>query len=127
MALHFFPHFFLQLDIDLNNPNNGQLILDSSMLLSIAGVLMLFDNFRIIGFGALRGLKDTKFSMYTSFFAFWMVGLGLAYLLSTHFQLSGKGIWWGLTLGIASGAIILFMRVQWLFKRIDLDKLIETK
>lgn len=78
---------------------------------------MLFDNFRIIGFGALRGLKDTKFPMYSSFVAFWIIGLSLAYLFGFTLHMEGKGIWWGLTLGIASGALIVFVRVQWLLGR----------
>ncbi|MBX3709887.1 MAG: MATE family efflux transporter [Gammaproteobacteria bacterium] len=123
LALNIFPHFFLRLDIDIYAATNTLLIRDSTMLLSIGGILMLFDNFRIIGFGALRGLKDTQFPMYASFVSFWIIGLGLAYLLGFTFQFSGKGIWWGLTLGIASGAVIVCLRVQWLLKRVDLQKL----
>lgn len=122
LALNIFPHFFLRLDMDIYATANALLIHDSAALLSIGGVLMLFDNFRIIGFGALRGLKDTKFPMYSSFVAFWVIGLGLAYLLGIKWHLEGKGIWWGLTMGIASGAAIVFVRVQWLLGRLDVGK-----
>jgi len=117
IALNLFPHFFLRLDMDIYNPANALLMRDSAMLLSISGVLMLFDNFRIIGFGALRGLKDTKFPMYASFVSFWLIGLSLAYLFGFNLQMGGKGIWWGLTLGIASGALIVLARVWWLVKK----------
>src|SRR5579885_1086692 len=125
IAFNLFPHFFLRLDMDINNSSNALLMRDASVLLAIGGILMLFDNFRIIGFGALRGLKDTKFPMYSSFVAFWVIGLSLAYLFGFNFALNGSGIWWGLTLGIASGAVIVFMRVQWLLKRVDLNKILD--
>lgn len=116
IALNIVPHFFLRLDMDINNVANLLLIKDTSALLGIGGILILFDNFRIIGFGALRGLKDTKFPMYASFVSFWIIGLSLAYVFAFYWQGQGKGIWWGLTLGIASGAIIVFVRMQYLLK-----------
>lgn len=114
VAVLFFvvPNFFLQLDIDLYNPANAQLIHDASALLSIGAVSLIFDNFRIIGFGALRGLKDTRFPMYASMFSFWVVGLSLAYLFGFEWHTDGKGIWWGMTLGIASGAALVLHRMQ---------------
>lgn len=125
LAFYFFPKFFLRLDINIFDPANHALVADTSALLSISAVLMLFDNFRIIGFGALRGLKDTKFSMYTSFISFWIIGLSLAFLFAFTFQFQGSGVWWGLTLGVACGAAIVFTRMQFLLKRIDLKKLME--
>lgn len=124
LAFYVFPHFFLRLDINIHDPANSKLIYDSSVLLAISGVLMLFDNFRIIGFGALRGLKDTKFSMYASFISFWLIGLSAAFLFGFTFGFHGKGIWWGLTVGIACGAIIVFARLLALLKNIDFERLI---
>lgn len=127
LAFELIPKFFLRLDLDVNNPANALLIHDASVLLSVCGVLLLFDNFRLIGFGALRGLKDTRFPMYVSLFCFWVIGLGLAYLFGFHFSLQGTGIWWGLTAGIAAGAIILFIRFQYLIKRVDLNKILKIE
>lgn len=127
-AFIFIPRLFLRLDMNIHDPANALLMHDASSLLGIAGVLMLFDNFRIIvGFGSLRSLKDTKFPMYVSIVSFWMIGLSCAYLFAFKFDFGGKGIWAGLTLGIASGAIIIFMRLQYTFKRIDLNKLMAVK
>lgn len=123
LAFIFIPHFFLRLDININDAANALLIRDSSNLLAIAAILLIFDNFRIIGFGALRGLKDTKFPMYSSFITFWVVGLSLAYLFGFYFSFAGKGIWWGLTLGIASGAVMVFARVQWRLRTTKLENL----
>ncbi len=119
------PLLFLRLDINIHDAANQLLITDASALLSISGVLMLFDNFRIIGFGALRGLKDTKFPMYATCISFWFIGLGSAFLFAFIFNWQGKGIWWGLTFGIAIGAMIIFFRIQHLLKRIDLAALMQ--
>jgi hypothetical protein len=40
--------------------------------------------------------------------------------------LQAKGIWWGMVIGIASGAFIVFARVQYLLRRVDLKALIQT-
>lgn len=123
LAFYLFPLFFLRLDINVYAANNALLIQHASSLLAIAGVLMLFDNFRIIGFGALRGLKDTKFPMYASFISFWIIGITITYLLAFTLGFTGKGIWWGQTVGIACGAALVFWRLHYLLKHIDLNKL----
>lgn len=117
------PQFFLRLDVDIHNAANAALIQDTAVLLSICGILILFDNFRLIGFGALRGLKDTRFPMFASLFSFWVVGLVFAYLLGFVWDFQGAGIWWGLVAGIACGATIVFIRLQYLLKRVDLNKI----
>lgn len=123
LAFNLIPDFFLQLDMNLLDPKNKLLLLDSATLLGIVGVLIVFDNFRIIGFGALRGLKDTQFPMYASFISFWVIGLGLSFLLAFTWQFKGPGIWWGLTLGVAAGAVLVLLRLQYLLKHLDVEKL----
>ena len=127
LAFYFIPTFFLRLDIDIHNPENARLLRDASALLLIGGVLLIFDNFRIIGFGALRGLKDTRFPMYASIISFWLIGLSTAYVLSFIFHWQAAGIWWGLTIGIATGAVIVHIRLQRLLQRVDLKKLAQIK
>jgi MATE family multidrug resistance protein len=116
----FMPEFFLRLDIDIYSPANASLIHDSSTLLSISAILLIFDNFRIIGFGALRGLKDTRFPMYASVFCFWVIGLSSAYVFGFVLHYDGQGIWWGLTLGIAVGAVMVLHRMQKVLRTVNL-------
>lgn len=120
LLFFFFPEFFLRLDMNVNDPANASLVHDASKLLSISAVLLIFDNFRIIGFGALRGLKDTRFPMFASLISFWIVGLTAAYFLGFVLNYDGKGIWWGMTIGIATGALIVMLRLQKLLSSIDL-------
>lgn len=123
LAFYLFPTFFLKLDINVDSAANAQLVKDASILLVISGVLMLFDNFRIISFGALRGLKDTKFPMYVSFLSFWLIGLSSAFLAGIVYQWDGQGIWWGITFGIACGAAILFIRLRLTLNSLDVQTL----
>ncbi|OGT53224.1 MAG: hypothetical protein A3E84_01200 [Gammaproteobacteria bacterium RIFCSPHIGHO2_12_FULL_42_13] len=125
LAFYFIPELFLHLDLDIYDPANRTLIHDSSLLLAISGALLIFDNFRILGFGALRGLKDTHFSMYSSFVSFWLISLSTAFLLGFTWDYQGQGIWWGLTFGIGCGALIVFLRLHYLLRRIDLQQLAE--
>lgn len=125
LAFYLIPHFFLSLDINVHQKANALLVQDASLLLGISGVLLLFDNFRIIGFGALRGLKDTKFPMYTAVISFWGIGLCSIYLFTSVFHFGAAGIWWGLTFGIACGAVLVFARLLYLLKRIDVGALMK--
>lgn len=127
LSFYLIPTFFLRLDMDIYDPANALLVRDASLLLSISGLLILFDNFRIIGFGALRGLKDTNFPMYSSLISFWLIGLTAAYFFGFIYHENGAGIWWGLVLGIACGAAIVFVRLRYLLKHVDLVKLMATK
>lgn len=120
-----FPEFFIHLDIHAENASNQLLIQYASSLLSICGALIIFDNFRIIGFGALRGLKDSQFPMLASFISFWLIGIPLAYLFGFVYHFAGNGIWWGLTLGILCGSIIIFFRIQTILKQVDLRKILD--
>jgi len=125
IAFYFIPEIFFRLDLNINNPANATLIHDASSLMSIAGILLIFDNFRIIGFGALRGLKDTRFPMLASFIGFWLVGLTSAYVFSFIWDMQAEGIWYGLTLGIAVGAIVIILRLRNLLRRLTPNYLAE--
>lgn len=124
-AFYAVPNLLLSLDIDVQNGLNADLISNAVELFAIAGLLLLFDNIRIVGFGALRGLKDAHFSMLTSLIAFWFIGLSAAFILGFYFGLEGSGIWWGLTLGIASGAFIVLGRLRYFLADLDNEKLVK--
>lgn len=119
------PHAFLQIDLNTHASSTQILTHEASILLGISGILMIFDNFRIIIFGALRGLKDTFVPMMMSFVSFWLIGLTLSYIFGFKMLSHASGIWIGMTIGIASGAIMLFLRLQYLLRRLDVDRLVK--
>jgi len=122
-SFYLIPTFFLRLDINVHDLTQQTLVHDASLLLFISGILLLFDNFRIIGFGALRSLKDTRFSLLSSFFGFWIVGLSAAFLFTFCWHWQKTGIWWGLTLGVASSALIICLRLYYQLTHLTVEKL----
>lgn len=106
------PQFIIYLDIDVADPRSADLVVATVFLLKIAAILLVLDNVRILGFGALRGLKDTRFPMIASFIAFWVIGLLCAYVFGFMLNYQSAGIWYGLTVGIGCGAVIVLLRVR---------------
>jgi len=114
------PTYILHFDINPNDPKNAELVKIATKLFTIAAILLIFDNFRIIGFGALRGLKDTTFPMIASLISFWLIGLSSAYYFGIVNNMGGAGVWCGLTIGIASGAVIVLMRTRYLVNQLNI-------
>ena len=83
-------------------------------LLAIAGVFQLFDGAQATAAGALRGLKDTRVPMLIGAMSYWIVGIGIGLSLAFGFGLEAKGIWWGLTSGLATAAVLLNARFRYL-------------
>ncbi|MBL1079577.1 MATE family efflux transporter [Nocardia sp. 2] len=79
-------------------------------LLLIAIVLQFFDAAQNIGVGLLRGLKDTKAGFRLSLVGYWGVGLPTALLLAFPANLGAPGVWWGLTAGLATTAVLMLRR-----------------
>jgi len=117
-AFIFLPKYILNLDINTQDIKNAELVAIASKLFLFAAILLIFDNFRIVGFGALRGLKDTTFPMIASFISFWLIGLSSAYYFGFKTNMAESGIWLGLALGIASGAVIVSIRTFHLVNRL---------
>lgn len=126
-AFYFFPKIFLSVDINVHDPAMASLVHVATQFLAILSIFFLVESIRlIIGYGALRGLKDVRFTMLASTFSFWIIGLTLAFLLGFVFHLQGTGLWWGLTLGIAIGAVAVIIRWYYLVHRIDLARLMNV-
>lgn len=79
-------------------------------LLFVAAVFQLVDSAQIIAVGQLRGLKDTKIPMLFALFAYWGVGMSVAYLLGIQLELGGVGVWSGLASGLAVACILAVWR-----------------
>lgn len=118
------PKFLIALDLQTNTAIDFNLVKQAQHLLFIGAIFLMLENFRIIGFGALRALKDTYFSMITSLIGFWIIGISLAFILGFTLNFKGPGIWWGLTLGIATATVIVLARLRYLLQKVDLAKLI---
>lgn len=115
----------LVIGIDLKTSMDVQPIINQAkILLSIISIFVLADCLRLIMVGALRGLKDTSFSLYFSVLGFWGITFPFSYLLAFKFHLGAAGIWWGMVLGFFIVGIIYTIRFEYLVNNIDLEKLV---
>lgn len=88
----------------------------AAQLLIIAGVFQLFDGAQVVGLGTLRGMGDVKTPTFITFFAYWVIGLPVAYFLGIQLNIGVKGIWYGLTLGLLTSSLLLYFRSQYIIK-----------
>lgn len=85
-------------------------------LLYMAAIFQISDGLQVSGFGALRGLKDTKVPMYVNLVAYWIVGLPLGYYLGIVQSAGPEGLWIGLISGLTVAAILHNVRFRILTK-----------
>ncbi|WLP57917.1 MATE family efflux transporter [Bacillus pumilus] len=68
--------------------------------------------------GALRGYKDVNYTLIAAFVSYWVIGLPSGYLIGTYTSFGAFGYWIGLIAGLAAGAIVLFIRLRLMEKRL---------
>jgi len=84
----------------------------AARLLVLAGLFQFSDGIQVAANGALRGLKDTRVPMAITLFAYWCVGMPLAWWLAFRHGLGARGVWMGLTAGLSVAALLLFARFR---------------
>lgn len=82
-------------------------------LLYMAAIFQISDGLQVSGYGALRGLKDTKIPMFVNLVAYWMIGLPLGYYLGIVRNVGPQGLWMGLIAGLSVAAILHNLRFRW--------------
>ncbi|TAL59303.1 MAG: MATE family efflux transporter [Legionella sp.] len=110
------PTFFIAVDFDIQDPNNHGLVLIASQLLAVSAWFQIFESVRIILFGSLRALKDTRFTLAVSLISFWGIALPLGYLLLKKSTLGGPSLWWGMVVGAGFSVVVLFWRFRYKMK-----------
>lgn len=105
-----FPRQVIGLYLDLNDPDNANVLSLTFPILVVAALSQVLDGMQKTATGALYGLKDTRIPMLLSFLAFWGVGLAGGYWLGFYRHLGGVGLWLGLAIGIALSAIVFIWR-----------------
>ncbi len=80
-------------------------------LIPIAGVFQVFDGMQAVTSGVLRGTGDTRVPAILHMVAFWGVGIPLGATLGFLTPLRERGLWWGLTAGLATAAVLQTWRV----------------
>jgi multidrug resistance protein, MATE family len=83
-------------------------------LLFVAAAFQLFDGLQTVATGALRGAGETRIPMFSSFVAYWVIGLPLGYYLGFWRGLGAFGLWAALAISLMAigTALIVAWRVK---------------
>lgn len=119
---HQLPLLYVDQNDVVNSVDNTEVITIAAQLLLAAAVFQISDSIQVIVLGALRGLQDAVIPMVITFIAYWVIGFPISYFLGSADQLGSFGIWLGLLAGLTTAAILLYIRFNYLTKR-----LIDTK
>ena len=98
--------------------DNDAVVNTAASLLLIAGLFQLSDGFQVVVLGALRGLQDVKIPTYITFVAYWIVGFPICYILGKVLGYGSQGIWIGLLAGLSISAVLLYLRFNYLTKKL---------
>lgn len=113
-----FPSLYLDLDSELNIADNTEVIFLAGQLMLVAAFFQISDGIQVVVLGALRGLQDVKIPTFITFIAYWLIGFPISYYLGLYTDLKSMGIWIGLLAGLTASAIMLYIRFNYLTKRL---------
>ena len=72
----------------------------------------------MVALGALRGLQDVKIPTIMTFISYWVIGFPISYYLGLYTPLKSTGIWIGLLAGLTASGVLLFLRFNYLTKKL---------
>ena len=112
--------------LDTNNLaktlENTEVILIASKLLLIVALFQIFDGLQVAILGALRGMQDVKIPTLMTFVAYWIIGFPICFYLGLYTPLKSTGIWIGLLISLVCASIMLFLRFNYLTKKLIASK-----
>lgn len=112
------PSLLTAVYLDLGDPLNAESVRMAALFFMVAAIFQVVDGLQVTTQGALRGLKDTKVPMVICGLGYWVFGLGTGVPLAFWFGLGGVGLWWGLAIGLAVSASLLFLRWRHMSSRL---------
>lgn len=114
----YLPQLFLNLDNAVQIQDSVEVIKIASQLLLVGAVFQISDGIQVVVLGALRGLQDVKIPMYSTFIAYWVLGFPISYYLGKYTELKAVGVWIGLLAGLSFAALFLYLRFDYLTKKL---------
>ncbi len=82
----------------------------AATLLLVAAVFQLFDGLQVVLLSALRAMTDAFLPTVLTFVAYMLVALPTSYGLAFGFGWREVGIWMGYVVGLATAAVLFFLR-----------------
>ena len=98
--------------------DNPAVILLAAQLLIVAALFQLSDGLQVVILGALRGLQDVKIPTVICFISYWIIGFPISYFLGREENFGSIGIWFGLLGGLTASALMLYLRFNYLSKKL---------
>ncbi len=98
--------------------DNMEVILLAAQLLVVAALFQLSDGLQVVILGALRGLQDVKIPTVICFIAYWVIGFPVSWYLGKAGVYGSMGIWLGLLAGLTTSALMLYIRFNYLSKKL---------
>ncbi len=86
-------------------------ILAAAAILPVAAAFQIVDGIQVVGGGILRGMGQTKPAAAFNLVGYYGLALPLAWWLCFRQDMGLPGIWWGLSLGLAT---VAFCMVLWI-------------
>ncbi|WGD34059.1 MATE family efflux transporter [Olleya sp. YS] len=117
----FLPRIYVDFDDVINFTDNMEVVTIASQLLIAAAIFQISDSLQVIVLGALRGLQDVKIPTVITFISYWLIGFPVSWYLGKEDAYGSFGIWLGLLAGLSSAAILLFIRFNYLTKKLILN------
>jgi MATE family multidrug resistance protein len=115
---HWFPTLYLDVNDMSNLADNTAVIQMAAQLLLVAAFFQISDGLQVVILGALRGLQDVKIPTFITFIAYWLVGFPISFYLGLYTELRSTGIWIGLLSGLTVSAIMLYIRFNYMTKKL---------
>ena len=97
---------------------NTEVVRIAGQLLLVAAIFQISDGLQVVVLGALRGLQDVKIPMYMTFISYWVIGFPISIYLGLYTELKAIGIWIGLLAGLTAAALFLYLRFNYLTKKL---------
>ena len=87
-------------------------------MVMITALFQLADGLQVVFTSILRGINDTRVPAILSIICYFGIGGSCGYTLATPLGMGPIGVWWGLLLGLTSGAVLIGGRCLLIRQRI---------
>lgn len=112
------PKLYVDFDDAKNVMDNTEVVAIASKLMLAAAIFQISDSIQVVVLGALRGLQDVKIPTIITFISYWLVGFPISWFLGKEEAYASFGIWLGLLAGLTTASILLYIRFNYLTKKL---------
>ena len=114
----YLPWIYLDGTNPLQISDVNEVVRIASSLLIVSAFFQISDGLQAVVLGALRGLQDVNIPAWITFFSYGIFGLPISYYLGLHTTMGATGIWIGLLSGLTASAILLYLRFNYMTKKL---------